>query len=200
MALPAGLTKDGYEVQLGTNHIGHFHLTKQLMPLLEKTASLPGTDVRVVGLTSGGHQYAPKGGILFDGSIETDMASYNTFIRYGQSKLANILHIRELAKRHPSVKCVAAHPGPVGTNLSSSFCEGHPWVAAFGRPLERLWVNSVEVGALTQLWAATSPDAQSGKYYVPTAKENPGSAQSQDAEMARKLWEWTEEQLAKHGY
>ncbi|KAF2093488.1 NAD(P)-binding protein [Rhizodiscina lignyota] len=200
MAVPAAVTQEGYEIQFGTNHIGHFLLTKLLLPLLQRTAALPDSDVRIVNLSSGGHMHPPWSGILFDGSLEGTMEAYNTFVRYGQSKLANILHVRELAKRYPTIKAIAVHPGGVNTNLSVTFQKNHPWVGIPGAYLQSFVLKTAEQGALTQLWAATSPDAVSGKYYVPVARENSGSAYSRNPEMAAKLWDWTEEQLAKHGY
>lgn len=104
MACPAGLTKEGYEIQFGTNHMGHALLSKLLLPTLQRTAKEPGSDVRIINLSSWGNNFAPKGGLIFD-AMKTDMQSYTTFSRYGQSKLANILFNRELAKRYPSIKC-----------------------------------------------------------------------------------------------
>jgi len=93
MALPQGLTKDGFEVQFGTNHMGHALLTKILMPLLLRTASKPDSDVRIVNLSSGAHGIAPKGGFLPE-TVTTEMPQYHTYARYGQSKMANIHHDR----------------------------------------------------------------------------------------------------------
>lgn len=200
MAVPAALTADGYEIQFGTNYMGHFLLTKLLLPLLEKTAAIPDTDVRIITMSSGYHNYAPRGGILFDGELEGKMESNTTWVRYGQSKLANILHSRELAKRYPKIKCMAIHPGGVKTNLSVAFQNNHPWIGKPGAFIEGFFLKTPEQGALGQLWAATSSDAKSEKYYVPLAQQNPGSAYSQDSELAKKLWDWTEEQLSKHGY
>lgn len=112
MACPPALTKDGYETQFGTNHMGHALFTKLLLPTLQRMAKEPGSDVRIINLSSIGHNLAPNGGIIFD-KLKTDMKDYNAFPRYGQSKLANILFNRELAKRYPSIECVAIHPGGV---------------------------------------------------------------------------------------
>jgi len=104
MACPAALTKEGYETQFGTNHVGHALLTKLLLPTLQRTAKEPGSDVRIINLSSSAHNWAPKGGLVFD-AMKTDMQSYSTWARYGQSKVANILFNKELAKRYPSIKC-----------------------------------------------------------------------------------------------
>lgn len=203
MAVPPALTKEGYEIQFGTNHVGHALFTKLLLPTLEKTAAQPGADVRIVDLTSGGHRLAPAPGFDPD-FVRTDMASYSTWRRYGVSKLANILFTVELAKRYPAIKCAAVHPGGVATNLSDTFFGSAPWYlkTPLGvlKPLVPYLTSSPEQGALTQLWAATGKDVESGKYYEPVAVQKPGSTYAQDEKLAEKLWDWTEAELAKHGY
>ena len=197
MALPASTTKDGYEIQFGTNHIGHALLTKLLMPTLEQTIERTG-DVRIVNVSSNGHQMAPSGGLVLKDAT-TDMASYNTWVRYGQSKLANVLFTRSLAQRYPAIKSIVLHPGAVNTGLSLGFQTSHPWFATVFRPVTVL-LKTPQQGALTQLFAATSLEAKNGQYYVPTAVENSGSKLSRDSALADELWEWTESELAKHGY
>ena len=83
MALPPGLTKEGYEIQFGTNHMGHALLTKLLMPLLLKTAEQPDSDVRIINVSSGAHGVAPKGGFLPE-TVTTTMEKYHTYTRYGK--------------------------------------------------------------------------------------------------------------------
>jgi retinol dehydrogenase-12 len=202
MALPAGLTSDGYEIQFGTNHVGHFLFTKSLMPILQKTAAEPGSDVRIVNLSSIGHKLCPTNGIVFD-QLKTDMASTSTWTRYGQSKLANILFTKELAKRHPNIISVAIHPGGVYTNLSGGFQKDHPILA---KPVD--WILSkinvpASEGAWGQVWAATTLDKKtlkSGEYYGPVAKANTTSVYAQDEALAAKLWEWTDKELADKGF
>jgi len=111
MAVPAATTKNGYEIQFGTNHVGHALLTKLLLPTLLKTAKEPGADVRVVAVSSIGHIGAPSQGIEF-GELKGDMESYLTLTRYGQSKLANILFVKELNRRYgdKGITAVAIHP------------------------------------------------------------------------------------------
>ncbi|CAF9911889.1 hypothetical protein IMSHALPRED_010618 [Imshaugia aleurites] len=150
MALPPGTTKEGYEIQFGTNHVGHFLFTKLLMPTLQRTAEGQG-DVRIVNLSSEGHRLPPKGGLALK-DAHSNMASYNTWVRYGQSKLANILFTRELTRRYPAIKSVAVHPGGIDTGLSLGFQEQHPWLGAFLRPIVALFLTTVQQGALTQLF------------------------------------------------
>jgi NAD(P)-dependent dehydrogenase (short-subunit alcohol dehydrogenase family) len=198
MACPAGLTKEGYEIQLGTNHLGHALLTKLLSPVLEKTAETQ-NDVRIVNLSSSAHTWAPRGGLVLKDAT-TDMKRYSTWSRYGQSKLANIYYTRELARRHPSIKSVAIHPGSVGTGLISGPVASYPYVGWLLRRLHPIVTVSVQEGALNQLWATASPDARSGHFYYPVAKDFSGSEQVRDDAKALDLWEWTEAELKKQGY
>lgn len=150
MALPASTTKDGYEIQFGTNHIGHFYFTKLLMPTLQRTAESK-RDVRIVNLSSEGHRLPPRGGLALK-DARSDMASYNTWVRYGQSKLANILFTRELTRRYPNIKSITLHPGGIETGLSLGFQKEHPWFSGLARPIASLFLTTVQQGALTQLF------------------------------------------------
>jgi len=198
MACPAGLTKEGYEIQFGTNHLGHALLTKLLLPILEKTAETQ-NDVRIVNLSSSAHTWAPRGGLVLKDAT-TDMKRYLTWSRYGQSKLANIYYTRELARRYPSIKSVAIHPGSVGTGLISGPVASYPYVGWLLRRLHPIMTVSVQEGALNQLWATVSPDVRSGHFYYPVAKDFSGSEQVRDDAKALNLWEWTEAELKKQGY
>ncbi|RYO89308.1 hypothetical protein DL764_008602 [Monosporascus ibericus] len=118
MATPPGLTKDGYEIQFGTNHVGHALLTRLLTPLLEKTAAGPNSDVRVINLTSNGQEwFAPPSGLLLE-DAKTDMDPLGRWGRYGHSKLVNIYFTKGLAKHYPQIKSVAVHPGGANTGLA----------------------------------------------------------------------------------
>ena len=150
MALPPSITTEGYEIQFGTNHIGHFLFTKLLIPTLQRTVEGK-EDVRIVNLSSEGHRFAPKGGLALK-DAHSNMASYNTWVRYGQSKLANILFTRELTRRYPAIKSVAVHPGGIDTGLSLGFQKQHPWLAAAVRPIVSPFLATVQQGALTQLF------------------------------------------------
>lgn len=199
MLLPPSLTKDGYEIQFGTNHLGHALLTKLLLPTLNRTAEQPGSDVRIVNLTSGGHALAPKGGLVLKEDTTT-LSEYSGWTRYGQSKLANILFTRELAKRYPSIKSMAVHPGGVDTGLATPYVTTNSWWASPVYYVIQNLLKTPEQGALTQIWAATSQEAKTGTYYVPVAKENAGSAYARDNKLARELWDWTENEFLKRGY
>ena len=198
MAVPEGLTKQGYEIQFGTNHMGHALLTKLLMPTLLKTAE-QGVDVRVVNVSSEGHKMTPKGGIVLK-EAKTDMKTYSTWVRYGQAKLANILYTKGLVEHYPQIKSVVIHPGAVNTNLSLGFQKQHPWVASALAPVLLRMLKTPESGALTQLFAATHPDAKAGVYYTPTAKETTLGTLPSDQNLVTELWDWTENELQEHGY
>lgn len=203
MAMPPGLTEQGYEIQFGTNHVGHALLTKLLLPTLLKTAEEPAADVRVVSLASIGHLGAPSKGILFD-QLKTPMDSLTTsaFTRYGQSKLANVLFAKELNKRFgdKGITSVAVHPGVVNTELYRSTAKW-PVVGQLLGLTKGILFSSVPVGAKGQLWAATAPKGdvkgavKGGEYYTPVGVAGQESANGKDSKLAEKLWEWTEKEL-----
>jgi retinol dehydrogenase 12 len=197
MATEAGLTKDGYEIQFGTNHVGHALLTKLLAPVLDKTAAEPRSDVRVVVLTSAAVAIAPKGGIEFD-TLRTEQEAMGSWTRYGQSKLANALFARQLAKLHPNWTVTAIHPGVVTTNLMR-YMQERSWLIKAVMPIAGLLLTTVEQGALNQLWGATAPkgDIKSGEMYFPVADLTTGrrGPYVKDDALAKRLWDWTEQEL-----
>jgi NAD(P)-dependent dehydrogenase (short-subunit alcohol dehydrogenase family) len=196
MAAPLGLTQDGYELQFGVNHLGHALLIQKLLPTLRRTATLPGGDVRIVILTSHGFRGHPSGGIRFDALRTTqDLGPGGPWLRYGQSKLANLVYARELARRVPELTTIAVHPGVVGTGLA----EHLTGVQACLLRMATLVVGLLtpEQGAYTQLWAAFANRAEmtSGKMYEPVGVLTTLNAKAQDEELAQALWTWTEEAL-----
>ncbi|KAL2135128.1 hypothetical protein VTI74DRAFT_9721 [Chaetomium olivicolor] len=197
MAAPPGLTADGYEVQFGTNHMGHALLTKLLLSLLIKTAqSAPNADVRVICLSSHGHVYLPRGGFNF-ASLKTNGAEMGAFPCYFQSKLANILWARQLAKEYPQLTVAAIHPGVVRTQLMQNATGSPAIIKALTRVAYRL-LSSAEQGVKNQLWASVAEGVKSGEYYSPIGIPGMASADGRDEALARKLWEWTEKELEGH--
>lgn len=194
MAVPLMRTADGFEMQFGTNHLGHFALTGLLLPVLTKAEG-----PRVVILSSAMH----RGQKMPWDDLNATKTRYHRWRAYGQSKLANLLFMHELDRRARKaaldLTSVAAHPGYAATNLQS-----HPasWlerqVIALGNTL--VAQNDIR-GALPQLYAATAPDVEGGEYYGPhglfEARGHPtrvgSSAASRDSETARRLWEVSEE-------
>jgi len=199
MAMPYALTKENYEIQFGTNHMGHALLTKLLMPTLLKTAEQPGSDVRVINLSSEGHLMPPKGGISYD---QAALEKEYTMARYGNSKLANILHARELSRLYPSITATALHPGVIVTDLYQNNVAAKVLGVLGSIPTNLGLLYDVPRGTKNQLWAATAPkeEVRSSHYWKPVGIKSAGSGYAQNGELARRLWEWTEGELKKHGY
>ncbi|KAF6804148.1 short-chain dehydrogenase/reductase [Colletotrichum sojae] len=196
MAAPAGLTKEGYELHFGTNHMGHALLTKLLLPLLEKTAQQR-SDVRVVSVSSHGHTYAAKGGPQYE-TLKTEAEDLGAYGRYFQSKLANVLFARQLAKELPWLTAVSLDPGIVSTNLIAGTTGSYRLLRAFGQIANRWLVPSVETGARNHLWASVSKDVKSGEFYGPVGVHGEASKDGQDDALGKELWDWTENELQSH--
>ena len=188
MAIPFSRTKDGFETQIGTNHLGHFALTGLLLPHV--------TD-RVVVLASGAHR---MGKIDLE-DLNWERRTYRRWPAYGQSKLANLLFMFELQRRlgesGSPVRAVAAHPGWAATELQQ--CTGNAVMDAFAGLGNRLFAQSSEQGAWPMLYAATQ-DIPGGSYVGPDGRGemrghprlvSPNSAAT-DATMARELWALSE--------
>jgi len=188
-----GNTKDGFELQFGTNHLGHFAFDGLILDRL-----LPVEGSRVVTVSSVGHRIMAK--IHFE-DLQWER-SYNRVKAYGQSKLANLMFTYELqrrlaAKNAPTI-ALAAHPGGSNTELTR-------YIPGLMKPAtDLLWPlisQSPEMGALPTLRAATDPAAQGGEYYGPDGlgqtqghpKLVQSSKQSHDKEIQRRLWEVSEE-------
>jgi NAD(P)-dependent dehydrogenase (short-subunit alcohol dehydrogenase family) len=214
MGHPPDTTKEGYEIHFGTNHLGHALLTKLLLPLLEKTAALPGSDVRIVNVSSAAQNLAPGQGILYDEAKSDDgdgaaaaaaaaAARRHPYVLYGISKLANIMHAKELATRYPAITSVSVHPGRVGTTILDGYMARTSAMGLFQRFYD--WAVTpltVEQGALSQLWAAASQKdgIVNGAYYTPVGFVASVAKPARDAEATARLWEWQEEEFKKLGY
>ncbi|KAI8660985.1 hypothetical protein NCS57_01077500 [Fusarium keratoplasticum] len=196
MAVPSALTKDGYEIQFGTNHMGHAYLTKLLLSVLEKTSQAEiETKPRVVCLASHGHVYLRKGGFDFS-SLRTTGESTGPLQCYYQSKLANMLWVRQLAKRYPHLTVSAIDPGLVQTELAVK-ATGISWILRV--IIKIMLLTPVEKGVKNQLWASVSKDIKSGEYYEPIGRGGLATDDGKDDELAEKLWTWTENELDKVG-
>jgi NAD(P)-dependent dehydrogenase (short-subunit alcohol dehydrogenase family) len=192
MAPPRSETADGFELQLGTNHLGHFALTGLLLDAL-KAGDAP----RVVTISSNGHR---MGKIAFD-DLQGERR-YRRWSAYGQSKLANLLFMRELDRRARAaglaLTSVAAHPGYTATNLQ--FAAPPLLDRIVMRVLNVIVAQRADKGTLCPLYAATVPGLPGGSYVGP---DGPGqwrgdpqlvgmSGRAQDPETARRLWEVSE--------
>ena len=200
MATPPGQTEEGYEIQFGTNHMGHALLTRLLLPVLKQTAAAEtNADVRVIFLSSALESTAPKTGYESNSTLRTNMQDFSTWTRYGQSKLANIHYARALSQQYPEIKFISLHPGVVETNLTTEFISGLNWlVSVVLRFVKGFITVGVEKGALTSLWAATSPDAKSGVFYHPVGVAGKDTRLARDEGVCRRLWEYTEKELQPH--
>jgi NAD(P)-dependent dehydrogenase (short-subunit alcohol dehydrogenase family) len=189
MAPPESRTKDGFELQIGTNHLGHFVLTNLLLPRIRD---------RVVTVSSNAHRI---GKIDLD-DLNWEKRSYSRWPAYGQSKLANLLFTSELQRRldqaGSSVRALAAHPGYAATNLQS---HTQSFIQSTVMKVSNLLVaQSDEMGALPTLYAATE-DIPGNSYVGPDGfREQRGhptlvgrSGAARDADTARRLWELSEE-------
>ena len=193
MYTPKGTTKDGFELQFGTNHLGHFALTGLLLDRL-----LPVQGSRVVTISSIGHRI--MAGIHFD-DLQWQH-SYNRVAAYGQAKLANLLFTYELQRRLASggapTIAVAAHPGGSNTELIRNLPAPMRVVAGLLAPLV---FQSAAMGALPTLRAATDPAVRGGQYYGPGGlgeqrgypKLVQSSKQSHDEQLQRRLWTVSED-------
>ncbi|KAH7316921.1 oxidoreductase [Stachybotrys elegans] len=193
MAQPAGLSADGYEIHFATNHLGHALLTKKLIPLLEKTADLPGSDVRVVYTTSLGW----KGGNLEFPRLKTTMESaiLGRWIRYGNSKLANMLYARELTRRHPKLLSYSLHPGAVDTGLINDLKFSD---RVFVRASMMNKIITPEQGTFNHLWAISVPrgTVKAGGFYEPVGVySSEDLAVEKEKKYGKELWEYTDNAL-----
>lgn len=193
MVPPRRETADGFELQLGTNHLGHFALTGLLLGAMAGRE-----DARVVTVSSTAHKF---GRIRFD-DLQSERG-YRRWRAYGQSKLANVLFAGELERRlraaGSGVKSVAAHPGYSDTNLQSAAPPALD--RAVFAVTNRLLAQSSEMGALPQLYAATRPSLEGGLFIGPDGFEEQRGypkvvrpvRRGRDEEVAARLWEASEQ-------
>lgn len=194
-----GKTKDGFEMQFGTNHLGHFALTGLLLHGLRQA-----TGARVVTVSSAAHT---AGHIHFDNL--DGRAGYRRWGFYGQSKLANLLFAYEFQRRltmaNVDIKSVACHPGFAATNLTANGFGARVPIA--GKALgftANLFAQSAQMGTLPTLYAATEPSIHGGEYIGPLGgmRGYPGivrsNARSHDEAVAQQLWNVSEQLTGVH--
>jgi NAD(P)-dependent dehydrogenase (short-subunit alcohol dehydrogenase family) len=186
-------TAQGFEWNLGVNHLGHFYLTNLLLPRL--LASAP---ARVINVTSHGHHMAVRGMRWNDLQWEQ---RYSFMGAYAQSKLANILFTRALARRLDPAKVTAnaVHPGPVRTRFGMD--GDMKGIVGLGNLLIRPFEISAEAGARTSIFLAADPslDGQTGGYWVRCRSGHPSTA-ARDDSAAERLWAESERLLASVGF
>jgi NAD(P)-dependent dehydrogenase (short-subunit alcohol dehydrogenase family) len=212
MATPFEMTKDGYEAQWQTNYLAHWVFTFHLLPLMLSTSkTLPLGSVRIVNLSSSGHYSAPKGGINF---ADTSLPHGTGMARYGQSKLANVLHAKTLNKLYGpgsrrskagegEIWISAVHPGLVQSQLSAK--------AEFPAALKMLFGLygllggriDADTGSWTSVFCASSQEMkkeQSGTYFQRIAEAGWQSGMAKNMDIADKLEHWTNEKMKTEGW
>jgi NAD(P)-dependent dehydrogenase (short-subunit alcohol dehydrogenase family) len=216
MATPFEITKDGHEAQWQTNYLAHWVLTTHLLPLMLRTAqTLPPGSVRIVNLSSSGHLSAPKGGIDFE---DPSLKDGGVWPRYGQSKLANMLHTKTLhatygpgspsaQKGEGEIWVSSVHPGLVETNLATSVNESGAGITSI-LSAARLFglMYPADKASWTSLFCVASRDMkaeQSGTYmeiFRRCGEPTWQSTAAKDEKLAERLEKWTGEVMRREGW
>ncbi|KAF8895337.1 NAD(P)-binding protein [Infundibulicybe gibba] len=193
MVPPIGdVTAQGYDLQFGTNVLGHFYLTQLLIPTLISTAkSSLDKNVRVINTSSSGYVFHShlNFNTFKDGPTRRNMIAFRL---YAQSKFGNIVFSNELARRYGSQGIVSTslNPGNLKTELARH-------LPKYLQVLSKIFVYPVSYGALTQLWAGTSPEGAglNGRYLIPWARLGSAHGSVDDPVLGKELWTWLEEQI-----
>jgi NAD(P)-dependent dehydrogenase (short-subunit alcohol dehydrogenase family) len=182
LARAGGLTKQGFEMTFGVNHLGHFLLLELLRPALERAAP-----ARVVIVASRGHERLSKP-FPFE-RLKKPASSLTGFPEYQYSKLCNVLHAKEAARRWGADKVhfYSLHPGVIASDIWRTL----PWPL---RPLVTRTMRTVEQGCVASVHCAISPDVAShtGRYYGEDGAERRCNPLADDLELARSVWEQSE--------
>ncbi|KAI8589845.1 oxidoreductase [Geranomyces variabilis] len=197
----AGVTKQGYEVAFGTNHLGNAAIVDVLFPtLMQTSAAADSADVRIVFVSSESLLTAPKEGIAFP-LLKTDMAGFacvaSGLKRYSQSKLALRLYAMEMAKRYPGVTSVAIHPGKIKTESVGTA----PWWTKLFFAVSSD-VLTPDEGCYNTLWAATADREKcklQGGWFSPVGIQGP-EIPKEHLNLSEQLWAWTQTALMANGF
>lgn len=195
MFCPFQLSEDGIEMQFATNHLGHFLLTNLLVEKMKNTAKNTGIEGRIVNLSSIAHAHTYGDGIRFNKL--NDKNGYSDKRAYGQSKLANILHVKELTRRFQeegvNITANAVHPGLIMTPLMRHSMLLMRLLQAF---TFFIWKN-VPQGASTTCYVALHPNLKgvSGKYFLDNNEKRP-SSYARDGKLAKKLWDFSKDLIS----
>ncbi|KAK8009535.1 hypothetical protein PG991_012086 [Apiospora marii] len=204
MGCPPKATAEGYEIQMGTNHIGHALLLKLLTPVLQHTSTITGTPARVVSMASSAWKYAGPEQIQLDTLKDPFGGAVTPVKRYIQSKTANMLYAREVAKhggtntnkgKKPFV-ILSVDPGEVNTQLFTRE-PGDEQMAGLQKTVVPKVVRPVAEGVKNQLWAATAPDGDvvDGAHYEPVGYRPEASGLMLDEGLGARVWQWTRREL-----
>ncbi|XP_027164064.1 short-chain dehydrogenase TIC 32, chloroplastic-like isoform X1 [Coffea eugenioides] len=185
------LSKDDIELQFATNHLGHFLLTNLLLDTMKKTCHQTKREGRIVIVASEFHRYTYREGVRFDKI--NDQEGYNRYLAYGQSKLANVLHANELARRlkqedDADITANSLHPGGITTNLyrHSGIFRG------LGSIIGKFVYKNIPQGASTTCYVALHPQVKGirGEYFD-NSNIAKASSMAMDADLARRLWDFS---------
>ncbi len=176
-------TADGYEMQFGVNHLGHFLLSTLLLPQLQQASGS-----RLINVASRAHLY---GQLDFE-TLRGGDPDYSGLRAYARSKLANVIFTAEWARRYPEVAAYSLHPGGVATDIAT---KSSIWYIDWGWKLVTPFLRSPARGAATSVYLATVPEvpAPSGAYFNQFQKPGVTSGAVKDPELAKKLWVYSEE-------
>ncbi|KZT31947.1 NAD(P)-binding protein [Sistotremastrum suecicum HHB10207 ss-3] len=213
MAGPYGMAEDGIQQMVVTNHISPFVLTNTLLPLLKKTASEPGSDVRIVNVSSTAHNFPASEHAVFDSKEALNNRFGDSITermkRYGYTKLMNILHMNELQRRldaeNSSIICISLHPGSVSTPGALEGIKDSLPFPSFFQTLVSLIFKTSSTGALTSAFAAGSPVIRQepakykAAYLVPYGKLGEKRPEAKSEALAKDLWNTTEKFVAEIG-
>lgn len=191
------LTVDGHEIHWRTNYLGTMHLTQRLLPLLRDTGRQQGM-ARIVNVVSMLHTRG-RNAAMFGGSAS--LQPYNSWVAYGTSKLALVHATREMQRRYADdhVQAYCLHPGAVLTRIADKGLAGQHALATLRRlfaPVEAFFLLTPEEGAQTQIHCATQPGLAGGLYYR-NCQPVPASKEADDAVAAVRLWDETQDWLAR---
>jgi retinol dehydrogenase-12 len=189
MACPYSLTKDGFEMQMGTNHFGHFYLTQLLLPQLLKSKS------RVVNVSSTAHALWQVPCTLETYTEQMNKETYKPWNAYAISKIANIYFTIELQRRFGSegLRAYSLHPGGVATGL-----QRHISISQLVNVPVRFLIFKTELeGAQTNLFCAVSDEAVPGKFHSDCQEFGLGNPHADNPEQAREWWDYSEKIVAE---
>lgn len=198
---PFAVTKEGYEIQTGTNYMGHALLIQLLLPKMLATSKLPKADVRIVMMSSIGLKRFswPKDDKMDWNLIKTDGSSTSGFQLYDLSMLTKAQFAYALARRYPQLTVTSVHPGLVSTGVADGTKQLNFLSIWAIKLFIALIASKPEVGTHNQVWCSVGKDVISGRYYEPVGVKDTDPRFASDPNICDSLWDWTSSELLSHG-